>query len=162
MSRKCSIIVSLCTACSLTVSLPGCSAVKHYTVGDPESPVEEATALPTDARSRQVYKMYKESIEWCQDKERSLLAANTGLNAGTDVLSLILSAIASVINPVATAHIFAGGATISTGLKTTVANDITSSALTNITIAFDKIYFEQMADLMTSIKGKTLTDFRCI
>jgi hypothetical protein len=69
-----------------------------------------------------------------------------------------LSAIASIINPIATTHLFAAGATVSTGLKSTVANDVTSSALTNVTVAFDKTYFEPMATLSKSINGKTLTD----
>jgi hypothetical protein len=79
-------IVSLFAAYSLTVPLPGCTEVRHYTVGDPSSPAQEAATLPMDDRSKEVYSYYTDSIAWCQNKERSLLAANTGLNAGTDFL----------------------------------------------------------------------------
>ena len=123
LTKKARPIVSFFVACNLPVMLAGCALAKHYTVGDPKEPPKPI--LPADNAT--VSKYFSNSITWCEDKERALIAANTGLNVGSDVVSLIFSAVGSIINPVATAHLFSAGATVATGLKTTIANDVTSS-----------------------------------
>jgi hypothetical protein len=89
--------------------------------------------------------------------KEGLVSANTGLNVGTDFLSLVLTSLASVFTPLATVHALTAGAAISMGLKSTVATDVTSDDLINVTIAFDKIYFEPMAQFSEQFRSTGVT-----
>ena len=140
---------------SLAATLCDCTYVaeKANQLTNQNTPTTPGYDIVLDPVSKSVYDHYYKSFADCQNKERAILTANTGLNAGSDFFALLYSTIASVISPIQTAHLFSAASSVTVGLKTTVATDVTTAALTNMSIAFDKIYFEPMLDLSKSMES---------
>ncbi len=137
-------------ACALAVALPGCGLIQQKTAGV-LTPKRGASliALPGTALNptQEVGDYYAKSFTECMNFKEGLLSATAGINAGSDYATLILSALATVIAPIGTVHLLTAGATATTGFKSTFANDVAAGTSIDLTIAFDKIYFQPMATL---------------
>ena len=104
-----------------------------------------------------VYKHYRDSYGQCMTFKEGLTDANAGLNAGSDWLSLALTAVSSVVSPISANHALATSATVVTGLKTSVNKDVTTDDITNLTVALEKIYFVPMANVSADIVKHNVT-----
>ena len=134
----------------LSLSLSGCGFVSEKAAGT-LTPKRGAALLPVPDlsvnTSQGLVNYYTSSFSTCMSFKEGLMSATTGVNAGSDYATLILNALGAVVAPVTTVHMLAAGAAATTGLKSTFATDVATDNAVNLTIAFDKIYFQPMARL---------------
>jgi hypothetical protein len=145
----------------LAITLSGCGFIQQQTPGvfTPKRGAK-LLAAPDVAQnpSQEVVNYYGNSFSECMNFKEALLSATTGINAGSDYASLILSALGSVIAPIGTVHLLTAGAMAAAGLKSTFTNDVTTDNAVNLTIAFDKIYFQPMAKLAETTLSSAITN----
>jgi hypothetical protein len=138
-------LLAVCFAATLS----GCGLIQYQAPGV-ITPHRGASVLATPDTSvdpaQSVATYYTQSLSACSRFKESVISATTGVNAGADYTALLLSAISSVVSPIATVHLLTAGAAAASGAKATYAADVTADNTVNLTIALDRIYFQPMAE----------------
>ncbi len=159
-NHKRRLIRNIIVAAILTIALPGCTFLQQQTAGMISNRRGAKLAALPDLSTQPQQKLvsyYGTSFSECMTFKEGLLSATTGLNAGSDYAALILNTLGTIISPLATVHMLTAGAAAAAGLKSTFATDVAADNAVNLTIAFDRIYFQPMAKLAETSLSAALT-----
>jgi hypothetical protein len=151
-------LLAVCVA----ITLSGCGLIQNQGPGV-ITPRRGASVLlkpdPSANPALSVATYYTRSLSECARFKEGVISATTGVNAGADYTALLLSAISSVVSPIATVHLLTAGAAAASGAKATYAADVTADNTVNLTIALDRIYFQPMAEFArTSLSAPVTAD----
>lgn len=156
------LLFRMIAATTLAATVSGCGLIQRQSPGVITPHRGAALVSFPDVTAQPALKVstyYSQSLTGCMAFKEATISAMTGVNAGADYTALVLNALGSVLSPIATVHLLTAGATAAGGVKSTYANDVTTDNAVNLTIAFDKIYFQPMAQLAsTALTGAITAD----
>jgi hypothetical protein len=93
-----------------------------------------------------------DSYDKCGAFVSAMTRSQDSVNTAGDIVSTILTGLATVFTPITTIHALTAASTIVTGTKTAINSDLWAKAnIANFSKAIDGTYYNKMADYTTSL-----------
>jgi hypothetical protein len=130
----------------------------------PESPIEQVTLTPLTADAYVDVRQYLgyvllDSGKKCQQFADRLSSVQRGVDTSFDVLTTILSALATAFTPLSTVHALTAGASISTGTKLAIDADVYAKATAALILQeIDRTYYVKVQDYGTKLSARQDVD----
>ena len=139
--------------CACTIVLSGCTQLHPTVSAEPLDPtLISAEPTPGDDTVNLLFKVTNDSEFKCGAFIDRLTIGQNGVNTAGDLLSGLLSGLATIFTPLSTTHALSGAATIITGGKTAIDSDYwAKSGPADYALAIQNTYYTQLKSYRTEL-----------